>query len=61
MKTLILTYFVLGMLLNLAVWWATDAAAREDWLRCGFLQPSPVELLATTQGRMYPSPYCGAR
>lgn len=50
MKTLILTYFVLGMLLNLAVWWATDAAAQEDWQRCRLRQPSPVMLQVPRQG-----------
>ncbi len=52
MKTLILTYFVLGILLNLAVWWATDAAALEDWQRCRLLQPSPVMLQVTRQVRV---------
>ncbi len=29
MKTLLWTFFILGMLLNAAVWWATDVEAWE--------------------------------
>jgi hypothetical protein len=31
MKTLPWTFFILGMLLNAAVWWATDVEAWEYW------------------------------
>lgn len=31
MKSLILTYFILGVLVNAVVWWATDISAQEEW------------------------------
>ncbi len=34
MKSLILTYVILGLLLNVAVWWATEVSAqgaRQSW------------------------------
>ncbi len=52
MKTLILTYFVLGLLLNIAVWWATDASAQGDRQLCRSMQPSSVELQVARQGRV---------
>ncbi len=40
MKTLLWTFFILGMLLNAAVWWATEVKARDYWQQRHLFEPT---------------------
>ncbi len=31
MKSVVVTYFILGLMVNAAVWWATDVCAHTSW------------------------------
>ena len=52
MKTVTWTFLILGLLLNVAVWWATEVKGHEDWQLRRLHDPTDRELLVERQGRV---------
>ena len=52
MNPLVWTSFTLGMILNAAVWWATEVKGQEDWQLRRLHEPSVSELHSERQGRI---------
>ncbi len=50
MKLQTWTFFILGMILNAAVWWATEVNGQETWQLRRLHEPSDRELLSERQG-----------